>query len=81
MIDEQNKTWSDRSHLLWWPITFTKYRVENQRLYIRRPDFCQHMRKNAFYTELWMSPMRELSETESLAPERSALPQRMPQIQ
>lgn len=33
MIDEQNKTWSDRRHLMWWPITFTKYRVENQRLY------------------------------------------------
>ena len=59
------------------PLQNTELRTKD---YIRRPDVCQRMRKNDYYTELWMSPMRELSETESLAPERSALPQRMPQI-
>ena len=28
--------WKDRRHILWFPITFDKYRVENGRLY------CQH---------------------------------------
>lgn len=34
MLDKENKTWSDRKHFLWWPITFTKYRVEDGRIYI-----------------------------------------------
>lgn len=49
MIDEQNKTWSDRSHLLWWPITFTKYRVENQRLYTQTGLLSTHEEECLLY--------------------------------
>ncbi len=34
MINKETKTWSDRKHFLWWPITFTKYRIENGRIYL-----------------------------------------------
>lgn len=34
MLDKTKKLWEDRKHFLWWPITFTKYRVENGRVYL-----------------------------------------------
>lgn len=34
MLNKEMKTWEDRKHFLWWPITFTKYRIENGRIYL-----------------------------------------------
>jgi uncharacterized membrane protein YdbT with pleckstrin-like domain len=34
MLNIDKKTWTDRKHLLWWPISFTKYRIENGRIYL-----------------------------------------------
>ncbi|MGN0416430.1 PH domain-containing protein [Anaerostipes faecalis] len=34
MLNKDKKTWEDCKHFLWWPITFTKYRIENGRIYL-----------------------------------------------
>ena len=37
--DPDKVLWSDRKHWLWFPWTFTKYEVRNERLYVQRGLF------------------------------------------
>ena len=55
MIDEQNKTWSDRSHLLWWPITFTKYSMSDDRI------FCEKGLLSVKFEEILLYRVRDIS--------------------
>lgn len=38
MADNEIK-WSDRKHWMWFPWTFTKYEIKNERLYVQRGFF------------------------------------------
>lgn len=61
MIDEQNRTWSDRRHLMWWPITFTKYRVENERLYTETGLLSTHEEECLLYRVMDVSYERSFA--------------------
>ena len=39
MEKEQGAVWKDRRHIMWFPITFDKYRIENGRLYTSKGLF------------------------------------------
>lgn len=34
--DLQEIKWADRKHWMWFPWTFTKYKIQNERLYVQR---------------------------------------------
>ena len=39
MAKEEGIIWKDRRHIMWFPITFDKYRIENERLYTSKGLF------------------------------------------
>ncbi|HIZ44400.1 MAG TPA: PH domain-containing protein [Firmicutes bacterium] len=52
--------WKDRRHILWFPITFDKYRVENGRLYCQHGLFSQREHECLLYRILDISLTRTL---------------------
>lgn len=53
--------WKDRKHLMWFPITFTKYEIKNERLYQETGLF------NSHYDELLLYRITDLCLKRSLA--------------
>ncbi|MDD3186209.1 MAG: PH domain-containing protein [Anaerostipes sp.] len=60
MLDIEKKTWSDRKHFLWWPITFTKYRIEKERLYLTTGCFTVREEECLLYRIMDISLERSL---------------------
>ena len=63
MMDNDNimpTLWKDRRHILWFPITFDKYRIANGRIY------CQHGLINQREHECLMYRILDISLTRSL---------------
>lgn len=54
--------WSDRKHHLWFPISFTKYSVENGRLYTTRGFFSSREDECMLYRILDISVTRNLAQ-------------------
>ena len=56
-----NTVWKDRKHFLWFPISFTKYEIKNERLYQETGLF------NTHYDELLLYRITDLCLKRSLA--------------
>lgn len=56
-----NTVWKDRKHFMWFPISFTKYKIKNERLYQETGLF------NTHYDELLLYRITDLCLKRSLA--------------
>ena len=56
-----NTVWKDRKHFMWFPISFTKYEIKNERLYPETGLF------NTHYDELLLYRITDLCLKRSLA--------------
>ena len=56
-----NTVWKDRKHFMWFPISFTKYEIKNERLYQETGLF------NTHYDELLLYRITDLCLKRSLA--------------
>ncbi|WP_300628384.1 PH domain-containing protein [uncultured Thomasclavelia sp.] len=56
-----NTVWKDRKHFMWFPISFTKYEIKNERLYQETGLF------NTHYDELLLYRITDLCLKKSLA--------------
>lgn len=56
-----NTVWKDRKHFMWFPISFTKYEIKNERLYQETGLF------NTHYDELFLYRITDLCLKRSLA--------------
>lgn len=56
-----NTVWKDRKHFMWFPISFTKYEIKNERLYQETGLFDTH------YDELLLYRITDLCLKRSLA--------------
>ena len=56
-----NTVWKDRKHFMWFPISFTKYEIKNERLYQETGLF------NTHYDELLLYRITDLRLKRSLA--------------
>ena len=57
----KNTVWKDRKHFMWFPISFTKYEIKNERLYQETGLF------NTHYDELLLYRITDLCLKRSLA--------------
>lgn len=58
MEKQTNELWKDRKHFLWFPFSFTKYRVANNRLYCQHGFFRQQEHECLLYRILDISLTR-----------------------
>lgn len=60
MQKNEKALWSDRKHILWFPISFTKYRIANGRIYCTHGLLRQEEHECLIYRVLDISLVRTL---------------------